>query len=72
MAHLHLSKRKCYEDEDAEILKQVSGRLITKDILTEKLAEHVEKVSFQINPCHRVKVVWLVKFYLKCIDAKPR
>lgn len=49
MAHLHASKRKRYEDEDAEILKQVSGRLITKDILTEKLSEHVEKVSFQIN-----------------------
>lgn len=48
MAHLHLSKRKCYEDEDAEILKQVSGRLITKDILTEKLAEHVEKVDYEM------------------------
>lgn len=48
MAHLYVSKRKRYEDEDAEILKQVSGRLITEDILTEKLAEHVEKVDYEM------------------------
>ncbi|XP_048228904.1 DNA topoisomerase 6 subunit B isoform X3 [Ricinus communis] len=48
MAQSQTSKRKRYEDEDAEILKKVSARLITKDTLTEKLAEHVEKVDYEM------------------------
>ncbi|KAF2311970.1 hypothetical protein GH714_027637 [Hevea brasiliensis] len=48
MAQLHASKRKHYEEEDADILKKVSARLITKDTLTEKLAQHVEKVDYEM------------------------
>lgn len=48
MSTLHVSKKKRYDDEDAELLKKVSTRLITKEILMEKLAQHVEQVSF----CH--------------------
>ncbi|XP_021593188.1 DNA topoisomerase 6 subunit B isoform X2 [Manihot esculenta] len=48
MAQLHASKRKCFEEEDADILEKVSARLITKDTLTEKLAQHVEKVDYEM------------------------
>jgi len=44
MAQSHALKRKRYEDEDADLLDKVSARLITKDMLTEKLSQHVEKV----------------------------
>lgn len=46
MASLHVSKKKRYNDEDAELLKKVSTGLITKQLLMEKLAQHVEQVSF--------------------------
>ncbi|GFZ12989.1 topoisomerase 6 subunit B [Actinidia rufa] len=48
MALTHASKRKRYEDEDAELLKKVSARLITKDTLAEKLAQHVEQVDYEM------------------------
>lgn len=48
MTTLHASKKKRYNDEDAELLKKVSSRLITKGTLMEKLAEHVEQVSFYL------------------------
>lgn len=44
MSVSHASKRKRYEDEDAELLKKVSARTITKQVLMEKLAQHVEQV----------------------------
>lgn len=44
MAHSHVSKKKRYEAEDAELLRKVSARLITKDTLSGKLAQHVEQV----------------------------
>lgn len=44
MAHSHVSKKKRYEAEDAELLRKVSARLITKDTLSVKLAQHVEQV----------------------------
>lgn len=47
MAESHVSKKKRYEDNDAEILRKVSARLITKETLREKLAQHVEQVSYQ-------------------------
>ncbi|GKF89673.1 hypothetical protein Tco_0263636, partial [Tanacetum coccineum] len=31
------------KDEDAEVLQKVSNRLITKETLIEKLAQHVEQ-----------------------------
>ena len=49
MALTHASKRKRYEDEDAELLKKVSARLITKDTLAEKLAQHVEQVTSAVS-----------------------
>lgn len=33
------------KDEDSEILQKVSNRLITKEMLSEKLAQHVEQVG---------------------------
>lgn len=44
MAHSHATKKKRYEAEDAELLRKVSSRVITKDTLSEKLAQYVEKV----------------------------
>lgn len=46
MAKQHASKKKRYEEQDADILRKVSARLITKEALREKLAQHVEQVSF--------------------------
>lgn len=46
MTTLQASKKKRYNEEDTELLKKVSSRLITKNTLMEKLAEHVEQVSF--------------------------
>jgi DNA topoisomerase-6 subunit B len=48
MAQSHVSKKKRYDDEDAELLNKVSSRLITKETLREKLAQHVEQVSSQL------------------------
>lgn len=48
MAQSHASKKKRYDDEDAELLRKVSARLITKETLREKLAQHVEQVSSQL------------------------
>lgn len=45
MAHLRKSKKKRYDEEDAEILQQVSDNVITRDTLSEKLAQHVQQVS---------------------------
>lgn len=44
MSQSHASKRKRFESEDAELLSKVSACLITKDTLSEKLAQHVEQV----------------------------
>ncbi|KAB1227835.1 DNA topoisomerase 6 subunit B [Morella rubra] len=48
MAESHVSKKKRYEDNDAEILRKVSARLITKETLREKLAQHVEQVDYEM------------------------
>lgn len=44
MTQLHPSKKSRYGDNDVELLKKVSENLITKEILSEKLAKHVEQV----------------------------
>nr|GEX02849.1 DNA topoisomerase 6 subunit B [Tanacetum cinerariifolium] len=36
------------KDEDAEVLQKVSNRLITKETLIEKLAQHVEQVDYEM------------------------
>lgn len=48
MARLHASKKKRYSNEDTEILNKVSDGLITKEILREKLAQHVEQVDYEM------------------------
>uniref|UniRef100_A0A161ZJR4 DNA topoisomerase VI subunit B transducer domain-containing protein n=1 Tax=Daucus carota subsp. sativus TaxID=79200 RepID=A0A161ZJR4_DAUCS len=48
MTTLHASKKKRYNDEDAELLNKVSSKLITKGTLMEKLAEHVEQVDYEM------------------------
>ncbi|KAL3828153.1 hypothetical protein ACJIZ3_016955 [Penstemon smallii] len=40
-------KRRC-ENKDAELLKQVSSLLVTEETLREKLAQHVEKVDYEM------------------------
>lgn len=45
MSQSHASKKKRYEAKDAELLNQVSARLVTKETLKEKLAQHVEQVK---------------------------
>ncbi|GLU24169.1 hypothetical protein SLE2022_401250 [Rubroshorea leprosula] len=48
MAKSHSSKKKRFEDEDTDILRKVSAQLITKETLKEKLAQHVEKVDYEM------------------------
>jgi DNA topoisomerase VI B subunit len=48
MTHMHASKKRKYEGEDVELLTKVSNKLITKDTLREKLAEHVEHVDYEM------------------------
>ncbi|THG22979.1 hypothetical protein TEA_008401 [Camellia sinensis var. sinensis] len=48
MALSHASKKRRYQDEDADLLKKVSARLITKNTLAEKLAQHVEQVDYEM------------------------
>ena len=45
MAQSHKTKKKRFENEDAELLQKVSDRLVTKETLMVKLAQHVEQVS---------------------------
>lgn len=47
---MHANKKKRLEikDEDAEFLQKVSSRLVTKEILSEKLAQHVEQVDYEM------------------------
>ncbi|CAA2965583.1 DNA topoisomerase 6 subunit B isoform X1 [Olea europaea subsp. europaea] len=48
MSQSRASKKKRYEAKDAELLNQVSARLVTKETLKEKLAQHVEKVDYEM------------------------
>ncbi|KAH7543593.1 hypothetical protein FEM48_Zijuj02G0200300 [Ziziphus jujuba var. spinosa] len=48
MSQLHSSKKKRYDNEDTELLGKVSARLITKETLREKLAQHVEQVDYEM------------------------
>ncbi|GMN26493.1 hypothetical protein TIFTF001_001327 [Ficus carica] len=48
MAQSHASKKKRFEAEDAELLGKVSARLVTKETLMEKLAQHVEQVDYEM------------------------
>ncbi|XP_019164113.1 PREDICTED: DNA topoisomerase 6 subunit B isoform X1 [Ipomoea nil] len=48
MANQHASKKKRFEGEDADLLKQVSVNSVTRETLKEKLAQHVEKVDYEM------------------------
>ncbi|MBA0700117.1 hypothetical protein Goari_001687, partial [Gossypium aridum] len=48
MAKSHASKKRRYEEGDADILQKVSDHLITKETLYEKLTQHVEKVDYEM------------------------
>lgn len=45
MSRLHAAKKKRYDANDADLLKKVSSEIITKETLSERLAQHVEQVS---------------------------
>lgn len=46
MTEEHTTKRKRYKEEDTVMLDKVSERIITKETLQEKLAQHVEQVFY--------------------------
>lgn len=48
MSQSHASKKKRYSGEEAEILSNITANLITKETIKEKLAEHVEKVDYEM------------------------
>lgn len=48
MAQSQASKKQHIEEKDEEIIRKVSERLITKETLRAKLAEHVEKVDYEM------------------------
>lgn len=51
MAQQHKAKKKRFEKEDAELLEKVSDRLVTKETLMEKLAQHVQQVITDMSAC---------------------
>lgn len=44
MSKVHASKKGRYDAKDVELLKKISSDTITKETLSEKLAQHVEQV----------------------------
>lgn len=69
MSQLHASKKKRYTDEDTELLKQVSTKTITKETLSEKLAQHVEQVT-SFKACHfRMLVLFLVPQHVEQVKS---
>ncbi|XP_049376390.1 DNA topoisomerase 6 subunit B isoform X1 [Solanum stenotomum] len=46
---VHASKKRRYRDDNADLLKQVSVNSLTKDTFREKLAQHVEKVDYEMG-----------------------
>ncbi|KAM3324130.1 DNA topoisomerase 6 subunit B isoform X1 [Capsicum chacoense] len=47
--NVHASKKRRYRDDHADLLKQVSVNSVTKDTFREKLAQHVEKVDYEMG-----------------------
>lgn len=48
MSSSHASKKRRLLDEDEQLLKQVSAKLVTEETLREKLTQHVEKVDYEM------------------------
>ncbi|XWS73487.1 hypothetical protein CRYUN_Cryun02cG0133500 [Craigia yunnanensis] len=74
MAKSRASKKKHYEEGDADILQKVSDQLITKETLKEKLTQHVEKVDYEMALEYAtqsgVSEEPREDIYLQSIDAK--
>lgn len=74
MAKLHKSKKKRYEEGDADILQKVSDQLITKETLKEKLTQHVAKVDYEMTLEYAtqsgVSAEPREDIYLQSLDAK--
>uniref|UniRef100_A0A3Q7EUH2 DNA topoisomerase VI subunit B transducer domain-containing protein n=1 Tax=Solanum lycopersicum TaxID=4081 RepID=A0A3Q7EUH2_SOLLC len=47
--NVHASKKRRFRDDNADLLKQVSVNSLTKDTFREKLAQHVEKVDYEMG-----------------------
>lgn len=60
MAQFHVSKKKRYEGDDAELLKKVSGQLVTKETLREKLSQHVEQVSLLAGLVSELLIIYVL------------
>lgn len=45
----HASKKRCFRDDHSDLLKQVSVNSLTKETFREKLAQHVEKVDYEMG-----------------------
>lgn len=54
MSSSRASKKKRIEDKDAELLKQVSAKLVTEETLREKLTQHVEQVRISSFSCQKL------------------
>ncbi|KZV52333.1 DNA topoisomerase 6 subunit B, partial [Dorcoceras hygrometricum] len=48
MSSSHASKKRRSDDKDAELLRQVSAKLVTEEMLREKLTQHVEQVDYEM------------------------
>ncbi|KAF6158724.1 hypothetical protein GIB67_040238 [Kingdonia uniflora] len=48
-AHEHVSKKRRFTGEFAEILNKVSSQVIRKDTIRERLAKHVEQVDYELG-----------------------
>lgn len=47
--NVHASKKRRFGDDNADLLKQISVNSVTKDTFREKLAQHVEKVDYEMG-----------------------
>ncbi|KAH7560490.1 hypothetical protein JRO89_XS10G0030400 [Xanthoceras sorbifolium] len=48
VSQFHASKKRRFEEEDANVLQKVHSRMITKDTLRDMLAQYVEKVDYEM------------------------
>lgn len=55
MSQFQASKKQRYEEQDTDLLKKVYSRTVTKETLTQMLAQHVEKVSSSFKLCFNSK-----------------
>lgn len=51
MQQIQASKKKRYDNKEAEVLEKLSTGMITKQMVKEKLVQHVEQVRWCLT-CH--------------------